>query len=784
MNSNCIIVQIIRAVLLFVSIFNMYWMPVKHHTASSQTAPHLVKHYIRYQILSAMARYLCLFCLAFYFVAGVSAQSSWPQVITHDGATVQVYEPQPEKLSDNSLTARAAVSIQKKSTEEPLFGVMWFEAPFKKDNNGNLTLTGINISKSKFADDDKESNNLLKTALEKEGSNLKITLNQEKIKETLQLEDDASYVNDFKNEAPVIYYRDVPTTLIVLDGEPVEQQDDNLKMIRVVNSPYLVVKNPDDKKYYLYGGALWYSSPQIKTGWGHVKNLPARIKSLDAAVKEESKKEADKDDQAGSFTTSTKILVSTEPAELLQTEGKPTYKSVPGSTLLYVDNSLDEIFKDVESQKNYILISGRWYNSSNLAGPWQYVAADALPQAFAKIPKGSEKDGVLANVAGTEEAEDAVMDAQIPQTAKVERNNAKCEVTYDGTPKFVPIPNTSLSLAENSNTTVMLAPNNKYYALTDGIWFISNNPNGPWEVANERPSDVEKIPANSSAYNARYVQVYYTTPQYVYVGYTPGYLGSYVYRRTVIWGTGWRYRPWHGHFYYPRPFTWGFGMHYNPWTGWNINYGLGFNWGWSHYHMYHGGWGWFGPPMYRPPYRPWGWNGGYYGHRPVNRPVPRPRVVTNRPANWNRPQPVARPTRQNNIYVHNRAAISRDKIQRPVMRPAVQPGTRPVTRPTQPVTRPTQPVTRPTQPVVRPNRPVTRPGQPATRPTQPVVRPGQPSTRPTQPSNRPRPTNPANPSVRPTTPVKKPVVRPAPKTRPATNAAPANRAPARERSSN
>ncbi|MBK7113783.1 MAG: hypothetical protein IPH60_15240 [Flavobacteriales bacterium] len=39
------------------------------------------------------------------------------------------------------------------------------------------------------------------------------------------------------------------------------------------------------------------------------------------------------------------------------------------------------------------------------------------------------------------------------------------------------------------------------------------------------------------------------TPTTVYVGYTPGYLGSYVQNGVVIYGTGYYYRPWPGCWY-------------------------------------------------------------------------------------------------------------------------------------------------------------------------------------------------------------------------------------------
>ena len=87
------------------------------------------------------------------------------------------------------------------------------------------------------------------------------------------------------------------------------------------------------------------------------------------------------------------------------------------------------------------------------------------------------------------------------------------------------------------------------------------------------------------------------TPDVVYVGYTPGYTGSYVSHGCVVYGTGWWYRPWWGHYYYPRPSTWGFHVRWNPWWGWSfgLSYTSGpfrFSIGWGGYGGYprYGGW--------------------------------------------------------------------------------------------------------------------------------------------------------------------------------------------------
>jgi hypothetical protein len=86
------------------------------------------------------------------------------------------------------------------------------------------------------------------------------------------------------------------------------------------------------------------------------------------------------------------VIVVTEPTELISTDGPPAYSALPGNELLYVTNTQSDVFMEVGTQMHYVLLSGRWYRTRSLQqGPWEYVPADHLPQAFANIPANSPK---------------------------------------------------------------------------------------------------------------------------------------------------------------------------------------------------------------------------------------------------------------------------------------------------------------------------------------------------------------------------------------------------------
>lgn len=556
-----------------------------------------------------------LLILLFLFVSGISyAQDEWPRTLeTKAGGKIIIYQPQSESLKDGKITGRAAVSVREFAGDEPTFGAIWYESILLTNRDTRMaTLEEIKITEVKLPGvEDSEKLNRFTKFLETEIPKWNLEISIDALVATLE-ETNGTVSEELKNDPPKVIYVTAPTTLVLIEGEPKLQMDDKLKMQRVINTPFLIVQSTEDKKYYLLGGNFWYASSALKEGWKSTTQLPNSIKQLDKQVKEQQKQTASsvvKEEEK----SPREIMISTEPAELIQSKGEGVFASIQGTSLLYMNNSEDEIFMDINTQKYYVLLSGRWYIASAMKGPWAYISSDKLPADFQKIPEGSEKDNVLSSVAGTEAAQEAVMDAQIPQTAKVDRKTATCTVKYDGEPKFEIIEGTSMELAMNTSSTVIKS-NSKYYCVENAVWFESASAKGPWKVSTERPKEVDKIPASSPAYNVQYVYIYDSTPDVVYVGYTPGYMGCYVYGPTVVYGTGYYYNPWYGPYYYPRPVTYGFSMHYNPWTGWS----MGFHYSSGYFHMsVYGGGGYWGPPMYRPPYHP-PYHGGYYGRNNIN----------------------------------------------------------------------------------------------------------------------------------------------------------------------
>ena len=501
------------------------------------------------------------------------------------------------------------MSFTLKGKTEPTFGAFWFTSMIDSDADaGMTTLRDIKVTRVRWPESKEADEARFTKVVEAAAARSTLSVSTERLSASLaNAEREQKSLAELKNDPPKIVFANELAVLLLYDGDPVWSDVEKSSYERAINTPYLVVRDKRSKACYLSSGSLWYSAKEPLGPWAPITNPPADLVQM--------LPKPDADDPVPSKPPV--VVVATEPTELVVSDGEPKWTPVGEGALLYVSNTETPWVREVATNQVYVLLSGRWFRAASPSGPWTFVRADQLPPTFAKIPAASDIGGVRVSVAGTEEAEDAVLDAAIPKTTAINRSEAKLEVQYEGEPKFEKIAGTSVSLAVNTPAQV-LHIGSQYYAVDNGVWFVAPSPKGAWAVADVVPEDqIQQIPPSSPAYNTTYVHVYQSTPQVVYVGYTPGYMWSYPYYGVPVYGTGFYYRPYPGYFY-PRPYTFGFHVGYNPWTGWN--FGMSWNVGFMHFGMGWGG-GFYGPMggFYRGGcggwyggYRP-GWGGGFHG---------------------------------------------------------------------------------------------------------------------------------------------------------------------------
>jgi hypothetical protein len=433
----------------------------------------------------------------------------------------------------------------------------------------------------------------------------------------MAVSDDTGTINaiNVKNPVPKIIFAQKPTVLVYIDGEPkyapVEDSDGTLW--RIINTRVLLLRDASGRHYlHLYDGFM--ESLKLDGQWTVVAKPSSQLqRAVNAARKQANVDllEGERDQKTNALPSlvaiSPDVYIATQPTELLITDGEPNFAVIAGTQLLYVTNSTGSIFRHMQDNKTYILISGRWFRAASPSGPWEFVAAKDLPSDFAKIPDESPKENVKASVPGTTQAREALIANEIPQTAKVSRNDSRfTPIEFDGAPQLAPIEGTTLSYVVNCATPVIMVDYQTWYALENGVWFIAFSLDGPWSLADSVHPAIYTIPPSSPLHYVTYVKIYKVTPQYVYVGYTPGYLGTVVSNDIVVYGTGYYYSPWVGTAWYAPPITYGMGasIAWTPWAGWGYSFGFGIGWGW--------GGGWYYPPS--PWWGPYYYRSGYYGH--------------------------------------------------------------------------------------------------------------------------------------------------------------------------
>ncbi len=499
-----------------------------------------------------------------------AAETEWPREIIVPEAKIVIYQPQLESFKGDKLTARAAVSVTKKGETKPVFGAVWFDARVSTDRNTRMVKPlDVKVTNAKFPNVDPSKVEKLSRILEKEVPTWNLSISLDRLLTMLALiEKERTAAENLNSTPPKIIFVTSPTVLVMIDGAPELRKVDKSNLMQVVNTPFFIVLESSTKKYYLKVGEEWAAASDLAGPWKVVVNPPESV--LSAA--ELSVAETGKDPNARKESTTThqipRVIVSTDPAELVQVDGEPKYIPISETDLLYMSNTESDVFMEIGSQRFFVLLAGRWFVSSRLNGPWEYVQEGKLPSDFAKIPADSPKAHVLGHVSGTEQARDAVLDTYIPQTAEIKRKEATVSVAYDGKPKFEKMEGTDMYYAVNTSYSVIRV-DNLYYCCHEAVWYVAADPLGPWTVCVTVPKVIYTIPPSYPVYHVKYVYVYDYTPDIVYVGYTPGYVGCYVYYGTVVYGTGYVYHGWYGHHlhYYPRPVTWGYAVHYNSYTG-------------------------------------------------------------------------------------------------------------------------------------------------------------------------------------------------------------------------
>ena len=531
---------------------------------------------------------------------------SWPRQVPLTNGLAEVYQPQVQSWQDDDLSFRAAVSVTLNGQQDPVFGVVWAEAQTEVDQiSRTVILDGVTLLRANFPSMADGGAQVLADLRTFYANNAPDAVPLDLVQASLGASQSAKPQGvAVDNTPPQVIVSETPALLVPIHGNTAVQPVPGTSLSRVINTRFLILQQGTKPPYFLHVYDGWMQAPSVDGPYTVAKNPPASLAAVAAQLSKAGVVDLldggpNAKSRASLANGAPTIHVVHGPAELVVFKGKPDFTPIAGTGLLWATNTTSNVMVDTASNLYYLLLSGRWYRGPGLQGPWTFVASNALPASFAQIPADSPAGAVLATVAGTPQAQEAVIAAGIPQTAKVPLTNGPSFVSsIDGTPVMKPIAGTTLSYVANSDLPIIQVAPDSWYAVQTGVWFTAPQLTGPWRIATSVPPAIYSIPPSSPLYYVTYVQIYQSTPQYVYTGYTPGYTGSVVTNEgTVVYGTGYWYDPWVGTEYYPVPLTWGIDAVpiYNPYVG--FAYGFGYPAALDPY------WYW-GTPWYAPAY--WG----------------------------------------------------------------------------------------------------------------------------------------------------------------------------------
>jgi len=500
--------------------------------------------------------------------------SPWPiHATASDGTDVTIFQPQLESFEGDALTGHAAVAVVPANQQEPVYGAVWLQSRVETDRVARTVhIVDVNVTKVLFPSPSSVPTQPLSDAVRQAILSHPIVISLDHLLASVEaIQKEQTAAADLQVTPPAIIFRDHPAVKLQYDGTPKMVQASDAGLMRAVNTPFFVALDPSSRTYYLRGAGHWFAANDPMGPFQYLAQAPPAISQLAVQIGYADPQQPVSDDVASRV----EIVTATDPTELIWTDGPPQMSTIPGTGLLYWANTDSDVFLQIGTQQTFLLLSGRWFTGHGTSGPWTYVPANQLPADFAKIPSDSPKANVLAQVAGTQAAQDAVADTYIPQTAAVDINNfQQPTVTYDGNPDFEPIQGANCSYAVNTDDSVLL-DGGTYYCCEDGVWYQSVNSAGPWGLCRHVPQEIYSIPPSCPIYPVRFCYVYGVTDQFIYCGYTPGYVGCYPFGGTVVFGTGFRYTPWSHDHYFARPLTFGFAARYHAYTGhWGFSFGL------------------------------------------------------------------------------------------------------------------------------------------------------------------------------------------------------------------
>lgn len=237
---------------------------------------------------------------------------AWPRVYEIEDTEITLYQPQVERMDDNSLEFWLAMATKPRGSEKAEdveYGSLHGKCKLDIDNEqGVAYCTNIYVDEVKYPGKP-EKQESFKKMVNDEINDRTVQFSTEHLVASLTVAEITKKreAHEFSFKPPKIIIANKPTALVTIDGKPVIRKiNDNL--MRVINTPFVILFDQDSSHYFLRTGKTWRTSDQLDGPWLKATQIPKTIKELEKATPPEIET-ADEADN---------IRVVYEPTELIQ----------------------------------------------------------------------------------------------------------------------------------------------------------------------------------------------------------------------------------------------------------------------------------------------------------------------------------------------------------------------------------------------------------------------------------------------------------------------------------
>ena len=492
----------------------------------------------QHSILQTAALLTAIVLQGFVLAAQPAADPGWPRVSAQGSQQLTIYQPQVDYWNGyTNIHFRCAIAV-KGVTAQERFGVAEIDAVTFVDQPNRLVGLYPMQRDLRFPGASDSDAALLRAAVDlMRPPDQAITVSLDRVIACLNPSQAARQrPADVNLNPPRIFYSAQPALLVMFLGTPQFKPvaTNQMGLLFALNSNWDVFYDTTSQQYFLLNQSNWLAAPTPQGPWAAAQNLPPSFASLPANNNWANVRQNIPGQPAASAPA---VFVSTQPAELILTQGDPSYTPIPGTHLLRVANTDSTLFLNSGDQQFYYLVAGRWFRAPGLTGPWT-PATKNLPADFSQIPENDPAAFVKASVPGTPDAQDATLLASVPTTTTVYLTNATVQVAYNGAPLFQPIAGTTVQSRSTRHTPCCWRTGNITVA-TKASGSSAPAPPVRGRSAPSVPPAIYTIPPSSPLFNLTFVTVLSFTATTVTYCQTPGYSGEYVATTgTVMFGAG------------------------------------------------------------------------------------------------------------------------------------------------------------------------------------------------------------------------------------------------------